>query len=340
MADVAVGIVALVEWLRSLAPSAQLTSDSRLLNAGDVFLAYPGDSADGRHHIAAAVRRGASAVLFDDGGDFAWDEALDVPHRAVAGLKQLAGPIANAWYDAPDAQMLVVAVTGTNGKTSCSQWLGRALSRQGEPTLVVGTLGTGICRGGMAGNFSETGYTTPDAVLLQRKLAQARSSGARALAIEASSIGLDQGRLAGLHVDIALFTNLTRDHLDYHGDMAAYEASKRRLFDWPGLRHAVLNLDDGMGLRLLAHLREQAPAVGIIGYSLTDVSAGDVPMLRYVQGHPRSLSLLIHHDDDTGRGDAPYDKGAEDALTAADQHGFTVVSVRDDWSEVFVSDTS
>jgi UDP-N-acetylmuramoyl-L-alanyl-D-glutamate--2,6-diaminopimelate ligase len=102
----------------------------------------------------------------------------------------------------------------------------------------------------------------------------------RALAIEASSIGLDQGRLAGLHVDIALFTNFTRDHLDYHGDMAAYETAKRRLFDWPGLRHAVLNLDDAMGLRLAAHLREKSPAVGIIGYSIANVSAGDVPVLR------------------------------------------------------------
>ena len=280
MADAAVGIVALVDWLRSLAPSAQLTSDSRLLAAGDVFLAYPGDSADGRSYIASAVKRGASAVLFDDDGGFAWDAALDVPHRAVAGLKQLAGPIANAWYDAPDAQMAVVAVTGINGKTSCSQWLGRAMSKQGLPTLVVGTLGTGIYRNGMAGNFTETGYTTPDAVLLQRRLAQARASGARALAIEASSIGIDQGRLNGLHVDVALFTNFTRDHLDYHGDMAAYEAAKRRLFDWPGLRHAVINLDDDMGQRLAAQLREQPAAVDVTGYSIADASAGDMPVLR------------------------------------------------------------
>ena len=286
MADGAVGIVALVDWLRSLAPAAQLTSDSRLLAAGDVFLAYPGDSADGRSHIASAVKRGAAAVLFDDDGDFEWNAALDVPHRAVAGLKQQAGPIANAWYDTPDAQMVVVAVTGTNGKTSCSQWLGRALSRQGQPTLVVGTLGTGIYRNGMAGNFSETGYTTPDAVLLQRRLAQARGNGARALAIEASSIGIDQGRLNGLHVDIALFTNFTRDHLDYHGDMAAYEAAKRRLFDWPGLRHAVINLDDAMGQRLAAHLRDQSPSVGVTGYSIADANdganAGDVSVLRAV----------------------------------------------------------
>jgi len=280
MADAAVGIVELVGWLRSLAPAAQLSSDSRLVGAGDVFLAYPGDSADGRNYIKAAVQRGAGVVLFDDGGGFEWDAALEVPHRAVAGLKQLAGPIAKAWYDAPDAQMQVVAVTGTNGKTSCSQWLGRALSKQGLPTLVVGTLGTGIYRNGMAGNFSETGYTTPDAVLLQRRLAQARNSGARALAIEASSIGLDQGRLNGLHVDIALFTNFTRDHLDYHGGMEAYEAAKRRLFDWPGLRHAVINLDDEMGQRLVAHVRAQAPAIAITGYSIGKASAGDAPVLR------------------------------------------------------------
>ena len=282
MADLAVGIDALVSWLRSLAPSAQLTSDSRQVGPGDVFLAYPGDSADGRNYIASAVQRGAAAVVYDEADGYAWDEALPVPHRAVAGLKQLAGPLASAWYGAPDAQMLVVAVTGTNGKTSCSQWLGRALSKQGEPTLVVGTLGTGIYRAGMAGTFNETGYTTPDAVLLQRRLAQARSSGVRALAIEASSIGLDQGRLNGLHVDIALFTNFTRDHLDYHGDMAAYEAAKRSLFDWPGLRHAVINLDDAMGRRLAAYLRSSASAVKVTGYSIADAGkdAGDMPVLQ------------------------------------------------------------
>jgi len=279
MADGTVRIDDIVAWLRSVAPSAQLTSDSRLLNAGDVFFAYPGDSADGRNYIAAALQRGAAAVLYDDGDAYAWPAAADVPHRAVTGLKQLAGEIAAAWYGRPDSQMRVVAVTGTNGKTSCSQWLGRVLSKQGEPTLVVGTLGTGVYRNGMAGTFTSTGYTTPDAVLLQRRLAQARASGARALAIEASSIGLDQGRLNGLHVDIALFTNFTRDHLDYHGDMQAYEEAKRRLFDWPGLRHAVINLDDDMGQRLVAHLRSR-PEVSVIGYSLTGVDAGAVPVLR------------------------------------------------------------
>jgi UDP-N-acetylmuramoyl-L-alanyl-D-glutamate--2,6-diaminopimelate ligase len=263
---------ALLTWMRAVAPSAQLSSDSRSLAAGDVFLAYPGDDADGRDYIDAALARGASAVVFEDGDGHAWKGAADFPHRGVAGLKLLAGDIASGWYGKPDAGMFVVAITGTNGKTSCSQWLGRVLSRSVGPSLVVGTLGTGMVRNGAAGGFQATGYTTPDAVLLQRRLAQARSAGARSVAIEASSIGLHQGRLNGMHIDVALFTNFTRDHLDYHGDMASYEAAKRALFDWPGLRHAVINLDDEMGRRLVAHLRETASEAGIIGYSAAGTS--------------------------------------------------------------------
>jgi UDP-N-acetylmuramoyl-L-alanyl-D-glutamate--2,6-diaminopimelate ligase len=269
-----------LSWLREIAPSAQLSSDSRSLGAGDVFFAYPGDDADGRNYIDAALARGAAAVIYEDGDGHAWQGQSDFPHRGVTGLKHLAGDIASGFYGSPDAGMFVVAVTGTNGKTSCSQWLGRVLSRSGGPSLVVGTLGTGTFRGGVAGSFQATGYTTPDAVLLQRRLAQARSAGARSVAIEASSIGLDQGRLNGMHVDVALFTNFTRDHLDYHGDMQAYEAAKRRLFDWPGLRHAVINLDDDMGRRLVAHLREQGRDVGIIGYSANGAAAEGFPVLQ------------------------------------------------------------
>jgi UDP-N-acetylmuramoyl-L-alanyl-D-glutamate--2,6-diaminopimelate ligase len=271
---------ATLSWLRAQAPSAQLSSDSRNLAAGDVFFAYPGDDADGRDYIAAAIARGAAAVVYEDADGHAWNGAPEFPHRGVSGLKQLAGDIAGAWYGHPDAGMFVAAVTGTNGKTSCSQWLGRVLSRSGKPALVVGTLGTGMFRNGMAGSFQATGYTTPDAVLLQRRLAQARSSGAQAVAIEASSIGLDQGRLNGMHIDVALFTNFTRDHLDYHGGMDAYEAAKRRLFDWPGLRHAVINLDDYMGLRLIAHIRAQRSDVAIIGYSSSGATVDGIPVLQ------------------------------------------------------------
>jgi UDP-N-acetylmuramoyl-L-alanyl-D-glutamate--2,6-diaminopimelate ligase len=136
---------------------------------------------------------------------------------------------------------------------------------------VIGTLGVGLfaARSSGAPEFDITGYTTPDAVLLARTLAHMRKAGAAALAIEVSSIGLDQERVAGMHFDVALLTNLTRDHLDYHGDLARYEAAKARLFDWPGLQCAVLNLDDAMGLRLAAHLAGK-PSLSLIGYTLAD----------------------------------------------------------------------
>ncbi|MGE5651563.1 MAG: UDP-N-acetylmuramoyl-L-alanyl-D-glutamate--2,6-diaminopimelate ligase, partial [Bacillota bacterium] len=206
--------------------------------------------------------------------------AWTVPHMAVHDLKKAAGPVANAHYGQPDAAMFTVAVTGTNGKTSCSQWLGSALSRQGEPTAVVGTLGVGLYRRGAHAGLANTGYTTPDAVLLQRKLAELRDAGARALAIEASSIGLEQGRLNGMHVDVALFTNFTRDHLDYHGDMAAYEAAKKMLFDWPGLKHAVINLDDDMGVRLVEYLRKARPQLPVTGYTLAEREIDGIAVLR------------------------------------------------------------
>ncbi|MDQ2820771.1 MAG: UDP-N-acetylmuramoyl-L-alanyl-D-glutamate--2,6-diaminopimelate ligase [Pseudomonadota bacterium] len=258
-----------VEWIRAAAPGGRLVSDSRRVKAGDVFFAYPGDAADGRRFIAAAVAQGAAAVVYDHIG-FAWDDVVDVPHLAVTGLKRAAGPIAHAVNNMPDAAMFTVGVTGTNGKTSCAVWLGQALSRLGTPTAVIGTLGVGLFKGRTEPTYDVTGYTTPDAVLLAEKLATVRDAGATALAIEVSSIGLEQGRTDGMHVDVALFTNLTRDHLDYHGDMASYEAAKARLFTWPGLKTAVINLDDEAGQRLLGHVPR---GVAITGYTLKDVAA-------------------------------------------------------------------
>jgi UDP-N-acetylmuramoyl-L-alanyl-D-glutamate--2,6-diaminopimelate ligase len=257
-------------WLQQHAPAMHLSSDSRTVAPGDIFFAYPGDGADGRSHIAHAIANGARAVVYE-GQDFAWNDDWDVPHLQVGGLKSLAGPIANDYYAQPDAGMFTVAVTGTNGKTSCSQWLAASLSRLGDVAAVIGTLGVGVFRRGEHDEFSVTGYTTPDALLLQRKLARLRDVGVTALAIEASSIGLHQQRMHGMHVDVGVFTNLTRDHLDYHGDMADYEAAKTMLFDWPGLQHAVINLDDAAGVRLASHLRATAPAVSITGYSVEGV---------------------------------------------------------------------
>ncbi|MEO8599133.1 MAG: UDP-N-acetylmuramoyl-L-alanyl-D-glutamate--2,6-diaminopimelate ligase [bacterium] len=277
----------ILAWLRrEVAPAAQLHSDSRSIVKGDVFFAYPGDAADGRQFIAQAIEMGAAAVVYESSA-WNWNAAWLVPHLGIVDLKKTAGEIAAAYYDKPDAAMFTVAVTGTNGKTSCAQWLANALSRLGEPTAVIGTLGIGVYRRGSCDTSDLTGYTTPDAVMLQRKLSQLRDAGAQAIAIEASSIGIEQGRLNGMHFDAALFTNLTRDHLDYHGDMAAYELAKSTLFDWAGLRHAIVNLDDPMGLRLAQRLQGSA-LTSLIGYT---VSTTTRPFSAQEQGQVWNLPL-------------------------------------------------
>ena len=279
---------AICAWIAQAAPAGKLTSDSRRVTPGDVFFAYPGEAGDGRAFIAQAIAQGAGAVVYDDGAGFAWDSAWSVPHLALTDLKQNAGPIAHACNGMPDAGMFTVGVTGTNGKTSCAVWLGQAFARLGETAAVIGTLGVGIFKGRAEVEYDSTGYTTPDAVLLAQKLADMREASATALAIEVSSIGLEQGRTAGMHFDVALFTNLTRDHLDYHGDMERYEAAKTRLFDWPGLKTAVLNLDDPAGLRLVTHLQARyGSALALIGYTLRAAAAqpdlAGVSMLRAAQ---------------------------------------------------------
>jgi UDP-N-acetylmuramoyl-L-alanyl-D-glutamate--2,6-diaminopimelate ligase len=279
----------ILTWLQAAGTAAHLHSDSRSIDAQHdaVFFAYPGDEADGRNFIGAAIKNGAKAVVFDATA-FAWNENWKVPHLGVPGLKTLAGPIAAAWYGQPDTGMFTAAVTGTNGKTSCSQWIGSALSRLGERTAVIGTLGISSFDGGLSGEPESTGYTTPDAVMLQRLLAQLRKQGATSLAIEASSIGLAQDRLNGMHFDVALFTNFTRDHLDYHGDMASYAAAKKKLFDWPGLAHAVLNLDDELGRELAETHRGR---MNLIGYSLEGSLSAGVPVLLACDIRHRSFGM-------------------------------------------------
>lgn len=268
------------DWIRAAAPGARLVSDSRRVARGDVFFAYPGEGADGRRYIAAAIEAGAAAVVAESHG-LEWDAAWRVPHLAVPELKKNAGPIAHAVLGYPDSAMFTIAVTGTNGKTSCALWTAQALARLGETAGVVGTLGVGLVKGKTEPQFDVTGYTTPDAVLLAQKLLELNRSGATALAIEASSIGLALERTAGMHVDVAIFTNLTRDHLDFHGDMASYEAAKFKLFEWEGLKQAVVNLDDPAGQRLVAHLRRNFPALAVTGYTLQGAQAPEgVAVLR------------------------------------------------------------
>ncbi len=293
-----------IEWIRAAAPGGRLVSDSRRVKPGDVFFAYPGEAADGRRYIEAAIEAGAAAVVHEAEG-FSWEAALTVPHLAVSELKKNAGPIAHAVLDYPDSAMFTVAVTGTNGKTSCALWTAQTLARLGEAAAVIGTLGVGLIKGKTSSEpqFDVTGYTTPDAVLLASTLADLKKAGASALAIEASSIGLVQERTAGMHVDVAIFTNLTRDHLDFHGDMESYEAAKIKLFEWDGLKHAVVNLDDPAGQRLVAHLRTNFPSLTVTGYTIAAAEAPDgVAVLR--AGGMRSKNAGTEFQVETAQGNA------------------------------------
>jgi len=252
-----------VELLRQLAAQGamieRLASDSRRCAPGVAFLAYPGAAADGRAHIGDAISRGAAAVLWEEQG-FAWPGEWRVPNVPVPGLKQRAGALAHEFYARPSESLWVCGVTGTNGKTSCSQWIGSLLNRHGTRAAVIGTLGSGF-PGALAAGMN----TTPDALELHASLRQFVEKGAKAVAMEVSSHGLVQGRVNGVRFACALFTNLSHDHLDYHGSMAAYAEAKARLFDVPGLQTAVLNLDDPLGVELARRL---AGRVRTIGYGL------------------------------------------------------------------------
>jgi len=242
---------AAVAWLRERGVRA-LASDSRQVRAGDAFIAWPGRAQDGRRFVGTAFKAGALACLVEEEGVEAYRFA-DERVAALRGLKAAAGVIASEFLDAPSRRLDVLAVTGTNGKTSTAWWLAQALTLLGRRCGVVGTLGVGV-----PPDLASTGLTTPDAVLLQTVFRRFVDQGFAACAIEASSIGLAEQRLAGCAVRVAIFTNFTRDHLDHHGTMQAYWRAKAALFDSPGLGAAVVNLDDEQGPALARRLEARA----------------------------------------------------------------------------------
>jgi UDP-N-acetylmuramoyl-L-alanyl-D-glutamate--2,6-diaminopimelate ligase len=273
---------AAAQWLAARG-TARLRTDHRQVQPGDAFLAWPGYAHDARRFVPDALRAGAVACLVDDHhlASFGFDDARIA---AVAHLKDLAGPVAHFFLGRPSERLRVAAVTGTNGKTSTAWWTAQALASLGQRCAVVGTLGIGEppAAGGERGaGLDGSGLTTPDAVRLQQALHDFAKQGFAACAIEASSIGLRERRLAGTHIDVAMFSNLTQDHLDYHGDMASYWKAKRALFAWPGLKAAVVNVDDEHGAQLAQTLLH-APL------DLWTCSA---------QGPARLQAQGLHHDD-------------------------------------------
>ncbi len=239
---------AAASWL-SAQVSGTLQTDSRRVRAGDGFIAWPGYATDGRRFVPDALAAGAAACLIEADGAAAFDRA-DERVAALPGLKAATGTIADTFFGRPSAALRISAVTGTNGKTSTAWWTAQSLSRLGRRCGVIGTLGVGE-----PDAVVSTGLTTPDPVTLHGALRGMVDQGFTACALEASSIGLVEHRLDALKIDVALFTNFTRDHLDFHGSMDRYWAAKRALFDWPGLRAAVINIDDTQGAALAVELQ-------------------------------------------------------------------------------------
>jgi UDP-N-acetylmuramyl-tripeptide synthetase len=266
-------------WLAQRGVRA-LTTDSRRVSAGDAFIAWPGHALDGRQYARQALAAGARACLVEAQGvePFGFDEVEAI--AALPELKARTGEIASGFFARPSERLELVATTGTNGKTSTAWWTAQALTQLGRRCGVIGTLGIGEpprerAPGGEPprdrtpegqpprdrtpgdephAGLASTGLTTPDPVTLQAALRRFVDDGFAACAIEASSIGIVEQRLAGTRIAVALFTNFTQDHLDFHGTMEAYWDAKSALFDWPSLRAAVLNLDDRHGVALAEHL--------------------------------------------------------------------------------------
>lgn len=260
-------------WLRGRV-TGTLTTDSRKVRAGDGFIAWPGAATDGRRYVDAALASGASACLVASEGVEKYAFQGDAI-AAYAGLKAATGPIAAAYFEEPSRALDVVAITGTNGKTSTAWWLAHALTNLKRPAPLkcglVGTLGIGMphrsepsgdAACGYGFNIESNGLTTPDPVLLQESFRQFVDHGLMTCALEASSIGIAENRLDGTRIRIALFTNFSQDHLDYHGSMQAYWQAKSALFDWPGLRVAVVNVDDAKGAALASQLAGRVSSDG------------------------------------------------------------------------------
>ncbi|MDX2350267.1 MAG: UDP-N-acetylmuramoyl-L-alanyl-D-glutamate--2,6-diaminopimelate ligase [Porticoccus sp.] len=246
-------------------PVAGLSLDSRSVKSGEIFIALPGGVKDGRDYIDQALANGAAAVLAEaEGLDDLNPRVISISH-----LNQKLSGIAGRFYGDPSDQLSLTGITGTNGKTTCSQLLAQVFSLVGAPSGAIGTLGYGVVTKGHS-NMTDTGMTTPDAITVQAILAEYAADGVDHVAMEVSSHSLDQSRVAGVSFDTAIFTNLSRDHLDYHGDLVSYAGAKMQLFAMPDLANAVVNVDDPVGSEIALQL---ASSINVCGYSLLNNNA-------------------------------------------------------------------
>jgi len=271
--------------------------DSRKIRAGGLFVALEGSRTSGARFMHEAIANGAAAILVDSSINLE-PSFLPVPVCRIPDLQAKTGLIAGRFYAHPSHDLRVTGITGTNGKTSIAWYLGQTLSADSStPVGIIGTLGYGVF-----GKLTTSANTTPDAITVQRILDQFRNSHVRDVAMEVSSHALDQGRVNAVLFDTAVFTNLSRDHLDYHPDMAAYASAKKKLFMSAGLQHAVINADDEFGARLIAEFSGQ---VNTVSYGLYDsVNVRQVPAL--VEGKVKRQdinALLLEIKSPWGRGE-------------------------------------
>jgi len=261
-----------------------LTLDSREARSGSLFIALPGRTVHGLKFAADAAASGACAVLFEPGGGI---EPPRLPATvlavAIPGLRNLAGRIADRFFSWPSSQMRITGITGTNGKTTCAYLLAQSLERLGFQAAYIGTLGWG-----KVASLMPQALTTPDVVTLHRELSQLRAAGVREVAMEASSVALDQDRVAGVHFHSAAFTNLSRDHLDYHPSMAAYADAKARLFDAPHLQHIIVNVGDDFGREWVRSYAGKVPLTAVW------IGAGDSSWLTERALYATHVSLDVH----------------------------------------------
>lgn len=254
-----------VNWLKAHV-TGELRIDSRDIKAGDGFIAWPGAAVDGRQFVKAALQKGATACLVEHtdlvskGYLAEYKSLIDLANldkiASYSGLKCAIGNIASEVYNTPARALNIIAITGTNGKTTSAWWLTQALAAVKSSVdtaaqvfnkcFMVGTLGIGV-----PNEVKSNGLTTPDPIMLHKKFREYVDQGFRYCAIEASSIGIEERRLDGTDIKVAVFTNFTQDHLDYHGSMQAYWDAKLKLFQWPTLKAAVVNIDDPKGQELV-----------------------------------------------------------------------------------------
>jgi UDP-N-acetylmuramoyl-L-alanyl-D-glutamate--2,6-diaminopimelate ligase len=280
----------------------RLVLDSRMVLPGDLFIALPGKTVDGRYYINDAINRGAGAVLWqsDAGSEpipINWRTSASgepLPVIAIEDLIHKVGVLADRFYREPSKSLYTVGITGTNGKTSTSQFIAQSLN-QTKSCGVMGTMGWGYLHA-----LKPASHTTPDAISCQQQLAELRDSGAQAIAMEVSSHALDQGRVSGVHFDCAVFTNLTHDHLDYHGDMQAYADAKTRLFNWPGVRCHVINQDDAFGRTLI---EQRNPEIKLLSYGIDSFHGMPEIFADKLRYHHGGMSFELHTPDGSGHVD-------------------------------------